>query len=1383
MPAQQRGTPEHEATWISRLLFHWVSGLLFTGFKRPLQTHDIPPVHSDRSTHTLMPVVQHAFASRRQRGETSPLFWALYDTFKRDFWIGGACRVVADVLLVITPYTLRYLIQFAIDSYIADHLDEPGPPISQGIGLLIGIVAMLILQSLAHNTYMWRLGLVGGRIRAVLITSIFEKSVRVLGRARKSAIRQEDAHGQPYEQDRKQSRENNNQDFSTGYITQLLTVDSARIDKVASAVHIVWTSPLALLIAVALLIVNLRESALAGLALLIAGFVVLITGVGLLFHQREAIDRFTQKRIGLTHEVLGAIRLIKCFGWESGFARLITDVRCGESRRLQGFLAVRTAVGALSQALPVLTAMIAFITYALKNTELSPAIVFSSVALFTSLRMPLVYLPICIQGCFDSWAALRRIQRYLLAEEMEKPTLQLDLPAAAEIREGIFVWDGEDRSEETGTRESGANKDDKLVVVPLPVSEKMLSRFRLRDVSLTVHRGELLGVVGAVGSGKTSLLAALAGDMARVSGSLVWGATPVVCPQQPWIHNTTVRDNITFGRPFDEARYQQVVNACQLGRDLARLPHGDSTVVGERGVVLSGGQKQRLSLARAIYSGAELVLLEDPLSAVDATVGRAMRDEALCGLMSDSARVLCTHSIAMARCCDRVVWLDQGRVRAVGTFEQLLAQEPEFTRLFHGSGHSDDEDDDAAEEDEEEVDEMKIEGHPHTKNPVAASGGSEINNRLMQDEDQATRSVSWSVYGSLIGRTHNAILLVPLSLGLLALAQGSTVLAMQWLAWWSSNRFHLPRNTYIAIYVALAAGQVVFLYVFGLMVSICCSRSSCRMANQAVQRVLRAPIVFFDTTPLGRHMNRFTADIEAMDYALPESLRMFLLSLGGLLAMFALIISYFHWFAIGVGALIVLLVFLALYYRASAREIKRHESVRRSSVMARFDEGLMGASTLRTYGMEKVFSEALRDVVNDMVSASWTSIAMQRWLSLRQDAGTVLLVVVMGILVLVERRSRNPAETGLSLSMMLNSVQIIQVVVREWADVESAMNSTERLHTYAHMLPQEKDPKEREGLQTSIANQSDDTIDVNSEQKETNVTISDPNLNRSLSEKVQKAAVGEIHFTNVSMRYRDGLPDALRDINLHIQAGEHVAIVGRTGAGKSSIVNALFRLTPALSAGTISIDGMDISQLGLSELRGDSRNSSNNVQESILSIIPQDATLFEGTIRSNLDPFDAVADDAPLWEALRMAGGLDKTLHLSDFVQEGGGNLSLGQRQLLALARVLVRDSRILVCDEATAALDAAMDERIQRAVQAAFGHKTVLYIAHRLRSVLGYDRVCVMEAGAVAEIGLPLDLFRQGGIFRQMCGRLGITESQVDRARRRRGLDVTSWSSSTLYL
>lgn len=411
------------------------------------------------------------------------------------------------------------------------------------------------------------------------------------------------------------------------------------------------------------------------------------------------------------------------------------------------------------------------------------------------------------------------------------------------------------------------------------------------------------------------------------------------------------------------------------------------------------------------------------------------------------------------------------------------------------------------------------------------------------------------------------------------------------------------------------------------------------------------------------------------------------------------------------GVLIVLLVLLAIYYRGSAREIKRYEAVLRSVVFSRFGEGMDGVSSLRSYGVDKIFSEQLCDDVDNMLSASFMLFAIQRWLGLRQDMASMLMFVVAGVLVIIERNNREPATAGLVLSLMLGAVQIVQVVVREWADVESSMTSAERLHGYAYKLPQEVD----------TGGKADESW----------------------------PQIGEIDFNKVRMRYRPGLPESLKDVDLRVRAGEHIAIVGRSGAGKSSIVNALFRLTD-LSGGAITIDGTSISDVKLQDLRN------------ALSIIPQDTTLFSGTVRSNLDHFDEISDER-LWDALRTSG-LGEVMHLSDVVADEGANMSLGQRQLLALARVLVRNSKILVCDEATAALDSETDDRIQRTMRMAFHDRTVLCIAHRLRTVLWYDRICVMDAGRVAEFGSPLELFRiKGGIFRDMCERLRITEEQIE--------------------
>jgi ABC-type multidrug transport system fused ATPase/permease subunit len=441
-------------------------------------------------------------------------------------------------------------------------------------------------------------------------------------------------------------------------------------------------------------------------------------------------------------------------------------------------------------------------------------------------------------------------------------------------------------------------------------------------------------------------------------------------------------------------------------------------------------------------------------------------------------------------------------------------------------------------------------------------------------------------------------------------------------------------------------------------------------------------------------------------------------------------------FGIAVAVLIVALLALAIYYRSTARETERLESVFRSMVLARVVEGLSGSATLQAYGMYSGFTAKLHAALDDMNAASFSTVAIQRWLSLRQDAVTILALVVLGCLILIKRDTQHPAISGVSISLMINAIQVIQVVVREWAEVEAAMNATDRLHAYANTLPQEE-PEQHGSSPQSLSTAKDIWPET-----------------------------GTITMRNLSMKYRPDLPESLKDIDMKIESGEHIAIVGRTGAGKSSVVNALFRFT-ALSKGEIMIDGRDISKMPLQKLR------------SSLAIIPQETTLFSGTVRSNLDPFGEHSDDE-LHTALDKSH-LSQRLSLADVITPEGSNLSVGQRQLLALARVLLRRSKILVCDEATSSLDTDTDGLIQLTMKKAFEGKTVICIAHRLGSVLWYDRVVVLDEGRLVEVGTPLELWdrgnnndtrndsssgeKMGGVFRGMCEEAGITRNMAQDA------------------
>ncbi len=830
-------------------------------------------------------------------------------------------------------------------------------------------------------------------------------------------------------------------------------------------------------------------------------------------------------------------------------------------------------------------------------------------------------------------------------------------------------------------------------------------------MNFSIGRNELIAVIGGVGSGKSSLLAALAGDMRRTNGGVTMGATRAFCPQYAWIQNTTVRENILFGKEYNRKWYDEVVDACALRADLDMLPHNDQTEIGERGITVSGGQKARLNIARAIYFNSDIMIMDDPLSAVDAHVGRHIFDNAICGLLKNKCRILATHQLHVLHRCHRIIWLQDGQIETIDTFDNLMRDNEGFQKMMASTAQEEK----IEEEDKDNEDEVEDEKKDAKKRKVAKRAA------LMQREERAVNSVSWSVYGAYI-RASGTILNGPMIVFLLILSQGANITTSLWLSWWTSNKFRYAQGTYIGVYALLGVVQALLMFAFSVNLSILGTRASRVLLQQAMRRVLRAPMSFFDTTPLGRITNRFAKDVDTMDNNLTDAIRMYFFTLAMIVSVFILIIVYFHYFAIALGPLFLMFLFSASYYRASAREMKRHEAVLRSGVFARFGEGVSGLSSIRAYGLQLRFMEELRAAVDQMNSAYYLTFSNQRWLSVRLDAIGNLLVFTTGILVITSRFNVSPSISGLVLSYILSIVQMIQFTVRQLAEVENAMNATERIHYYGTQLDEEPP------LQLAqVPNNWPDK--------------------------------GEIVFNEVQMRYREGLPLVLQGLNMKVEGGERIGIVGRTGAGKSSIMSTLFRLVE-LSGGSISIDGINIATVGLRDLR------------TRLAIIPQDPTLFRGTIRSNLDPFNEHTD-LELWSALRQSDLIDADakvddkqhgrIHLDGVVEEEGLNFSLGQRQLMALARALVRGSQIIVCDEATSSVDMDTDQKIQRTIASGFKGKTLLCIAHRLKTIINYDRICVMDQGRIAELDTPLHLWEEGGIFRSMCDRSGIRREDFD--------------------
>lgn len=1345
------------------------------GYLRPLELQDVWTVNPDRTVDVLASRLDLALENRTASGSKRALVLALYDTFRFEFLLGAACQLFSSLLLVFAPYLTRYLIAFATDAYIAEESGQPAPHIGRGMGFVVGITLMQALQSLCTNQFLYRGQMVGGQIRAVLISQIFNKAMKLSGRAKAGgkatdeevkALESTKEALMKGEQKDEQKKDENGQNgkgkpnpqsnsavagdgrgWNNGRIVALMSIDVDRINLACGMFHMIWTAPISIIVTLVLLLVNIGYSCLSGYALLVFGVPFLTYAVRFLVKRRRNINKITDQRVSLTQEILQAVRFVKFFGWESSFLNRLKEIRKKEIRSIQTLLAVRNGILCVSMSIPIFASMLAFITYALTNHDLHAAEIFSSLALFNSLRMPLNMLPLVIGQVTDAWTALNRIQEFLLAEE-QKEDIEKDeqMDRAIEIEHASFTWErlptdeneGADKAKKPAGPDANAvaiQKDDEKAEDSAP-----LEPFKLKNMTLDVGRNELIAVIGTVGCGKSSLLSALAGDMRVTEGKVRMSTTRSFCPQYAWIQNTSVRNNVLFGKDYDENWYNQVIDACALTPDLAILPNGDQTEIGERGITVSGGQKQRLNIARAIYFNAELVLMDDPLSAVDAHVGRHIMDKAICGLLKDRCRILATHQLHVLNRCDRIVVMDEGRIDAVDTFDNLMRDNELFRRLMSTSRQEDskDEEEDAEELAEEEIEKPKeVETTPKAPAKPAAA--------LMQQEEKATASVGWGVWKAYVrasGSYFNALVVFIL----LALANVANIWTSLWLSYWTSDKYpSFSTGQYIGVYAGLGASVVVCMFVFSTYMTTCGTNASRTMLQRAMTRVLRAPMSFFDTTPLGRITNRFSKDIQVMDNELSDAMRIYALTMTMIISVMVLIIVFFYYFVIALVPLFILFLLASNYYRASAREMKRHEAVLRSMVYARFSEAITGTACIRAYGVENQFRRSIRSSIDVMNGAYFLTFSNQRWLSVRLDAVATALVFVIGVLVVTSRFNVSPSISGLVLSYILAIAQMLQFTVRQLAEVENNMNATERVHYYGTELEEE-------------------------------APLHLTEVSSSWPEK------GRIVFNDTKMRYRDGLPLVLKGLSMDVRGGERIGIVGRTGAGKSSIMSALFRLTE-LSGGTIHIDDIDISTVGLHDLR------------SRLAIIPQDPALFRGTIRTNLDPFNEHSD-LELWSALRKAylisdetlgpdaDGLNSEpgtgtttpatgsdskprptnrLTLESPVDEEGLNFSLGQRQLMALARALVRDARIIVCDEATSSVDFETDQKIQRTMAQGFHGKTLLCIAHRLRTIIHYDRICVMDQGQIAEMDSPVALWdRTDGIFRAMCDRSGITREDI---------------------
>uniref|UniRef100_A0A8C7QMK3 ATP-binding cassette, sub-family C (CFTR/MRP), member 3 n=1 Tax=Oncorhynchus mykiss TaxID=8022 RepID=A0A8C7QMK3_ONCMY len=1304
--------PQSTAGFLSTMTFWWFTSMAIKGYKNPLEAKDLWSLNKrdsseevvpkllrewdleqikDRSTQALYSKPPPAGESNHVGGENSPeevevllskkrtpkkpsFLRSLIKAFGPYFLIGSAFKLLQDLITFVNPQLLSLLISFT---------KQKEAPTWWGYALAFLMFFTAFLQTLILHQHFQYCFVTGMRLRTAIIGAIYRKSLIITNAAKRTS--------------------------TVGEIVNLMSVDAQRFMDLTTFLNMLWSAPLQIILALYFLWQNLGPSVLAGVAVMIL-LIPLNAAIAVRTRAYQVEQmQYKDARIKLMNEILNGIKVLKLYAWENSFKEKVLEIRQKELNVLR-----KTAyLGALSTmawtSAPFLVALMTFAVYVTvdKNNILDAEKAFVSLSLFNILRFPLNMLPQVISSVVQASVSLKRIQDFLSHEELDPESV--------------------DRNN-TATGKHGCNSS--VTVVNGKFTWAKQDPPALHNINLMVPQGSLLAVVGHVGCGKSSLVSALLGEMEKLEGQISirvhLHSIHLYSPKIDWWLNWS---RLNF------RKYRSCLEACALTPDLEVLPGGDLTEIGEKGINLSGGQRQRVSLARALYNEADVYLLDDPLSAVDSHVAKHIFDHVIGpeGVLQGKTRILVTHGISFLPQVDNIMVMVEGRVSEMGSYQELLQQNGAFAEFLRNYSLEDIIEDEATgtticyysrgiQNSLRSLD-LLIFSSTCLSGDVCAARGSTLsltqrrnyprwrNLSRQRPLRQVKSKVFWE-YAKAVGP-----LLTLFICFLYGCQSAAAIGANIWLSQWTNdaaqNMTQENVSMRVGVYAALGITQGILVMVSSFTLAMGNIGAARKLHYALLDNKFHTPQSFFDTTPIGRVINRFSKDIYVIDEALPSTVLMFLGTFFSSLSTMIVIVASTPIFAVVIAPLTFIYVFVQRFYVATSRQLKRLESVTRSPIYSHFSETVTGSSVIRAYGRHDAFVLMSDMKVDDNQKSYYPGIVANRWLGVRIEFIGNCIVLFAALFAVIGKDKLNPGLVGLSVSYALLVTMSLNWMVRMTSDLESNIVAVERVKEY-----------------------SETKIEAPWEVEDKKPSPDWPSQ-------------GKVEFLDYSVRYREGLDLVLKNLTLSVVGGEKIGIVGRTGAGKSSMTLCLFRLLEA-AGGEITIDGVKISEIGLHDLR------------SKLTIIPQEPVLFSGSLRMNLDPFEKY-NDGEVWKALELS-------HLNKFVSnqpaklelecsEGGENLSVGQRQLVCLARALLRKTRILILDEATAAIDLETDDLIQSTIRTQFEDCTVFTIAHRLNTIMDYTRVLVLDKGQVAEFDTPSKLLSKRGIFYGMAKDAGLTQ------------------------